>query len=213
MTPLKQEEAKKLLLKEMIFVIHKEQPPTKSVNPIKQTPVQNATASRHNLSRKMNKSRATTVIAGDPQQPLYREEQVLPLVVREISALAKQHIKIREPTDFLKIQQRIKNDLEGMNHSNAFFRQRYSAYLGSLTASNPFSEQKTLADHSTIMKAPVAATSPTTRISSSLMCYRPKPFIDNRGGCLANYDEYLIMRDMDRSNKQQLRTYLMDQIK
>lgn len=54
---------------------------------------------------------------------------MLPLVMKEVSALAKQHIKVREPSDFLKIRQRVKNDLEGMNHANAFFRQRYSAHV------------------------------------------------------------------------------------
>jgi len=35
---------------------------------------------------------------------VYSQEQVLPLVMKEVAALAKQHVKVREPTDFLKIR-------------------------------------------------------------------------------------------------------------
>jgi hypothetical protein len=52
----------------------------------------------------------------------YSEEQVAPLVKKEVECLARQRIKVRDPTDFLKVQQRVKNDLDNMNHSNAFFR-------------------------------------------------------------------------------------------
>lgn len=76
-----------------------------------------------------NKSRQSSQKMSTDITHTYSEQQVLPLVVREVSALARQRIKIREPTDFLKIQQRIKTDLDSMNHSNAFFRQRYSAQV------------------------------------------------------------------------------------
>ena len=39
-----------------------------------------------------------------PSAGLFTQEQILPLVQKEVSALARQHVKIREPTDFLKIQ-------------------------------------------------------------------------------------------------------------
>ncbi len=45
------------------------------------------------------KSRQQASAAG-----LYSQEQVLPLVMKEVAALAKQHVKVREPTDFLKIR-------------------------------------------------------------------------------------------------------------
>ena len=45
------------------------------------------------------KSRQQASTAG-----LYSQEQVLPLVMKEVAALAKQHVKVREPTDFLKIR-------------------------------------------------------------------------------------------------------------
>lgn len=130
---------------------------------------------------------------------MYSQEQVLPLVVREVSALARQRIKVREPTDFLKIQQRVKNDLDSMNHTNAFFRQRYSANYNGSTIEHP--AQNT----SIIMQTPVV-TSPSHNKSPSITkqgpTYRPRPFFDQRVGCLANYDEYLMMRDLDKQNKQ-----------
>lgn len=73
----------------------------------------------------------------------YSAAEMLPLVQREVSALANQRIKVREPSDFLKIQQRVKNDLESLNHTNAFFRQRHSAYLN--IANQPLSGRQSRA--------------------------------------------------------------------
>jgi hypothetical protein len=49
------------------------------------------------ISTKKSRQQAST-------SGLYSQEQVLPLVMKEVAALAKQHVKVREPTDFLKIR-------------------------------------------------------------------------------------------------------------
>ena len=103
-----------------------------------------------------------------------------------------QHIKVRDPTDMLKIQARVKNDLEGMHHANQFFRQRYSNQVKTeLSTMRPSSRAQT---------------------ASQTQCYRPRPFVDSRTNCLANYDEYLAIREVDKVKKQSWNQQLLDQI-
>ena len=52
------------------------------------------------------------------QTVLYTQEEAIPLVQKEINALMNQRIKVRDPTDLLKIQARVKSDLEGLHHAN-----------------------------------------------------------------------------------------------
>jgi hypothetical protein len=53
---------------------------------------------------------------------MYTYEEARPLVQKELSALLAQRIKVRDPTDLLKVQARIANDLDNLHHSNHFFR-------------------------------------------------------------------------------------------
>ena len=138
------------------------------------------------LSPKAYKSRhgSKTIVVEN-----FTEEQVLPIVKREVSKLAKQRLKVRDPTDFLKVQQRIKHDLDSLNNQNAFFRQRYTAYMESEKAMDGGGD------------------------SARQHSYRPRPYVDARQNSLANYDEYLVLKEIERKNQSDLRSFLMHQIK
>jgi hypothetical protein len=104
-------------MKELSFLMKVK--PSESTMP-KKAPVK---ASLWKLNSKEPKSRQPNTDSNVSfNQGRFTEAEMLPLVKREVSALAKQRIKVREPSDFLKIQQRVQTDLDGMNHVNAFFR-------------------------------------------------------------------------------------------
>jgi hypothetical protein len=188
MMPLRQEQAQQIIMRELSFVTQNK--PASKIATLEfgrgKSTAQNSSLALIEGAKKSRQLPTST--AG-----LYTQEEALPLVQKEVSALARQHVKFREPTDFLKIRQRVKNDLEGMNHANAFFRQRYSAHVN----------QEMLA---------MASSSPQSRVQTSSNCYRPRPFIDARSNCLANYDEYLLMREIDKHKQQSLSNHLKDQI-
>jgi len=43
--------------------------------------------------------------------------------------------------------------------------------------------------------------------------YRPRPYVDARQNSLANYDEYVALREIERRNQHDLRSFLMHQIR
>jgi hypothetical protein len=48
---------------------------------------------------------------------------------------------------------------------------------------------------------------------SPSQCYRPRPYVDSRTNCLANYDEYLAIREVDKVKKHNWQQQLLEQIK
>lgn len=96
--PMKSEEAEKYILNEMSFMIKQKDP--------------------KKLNRKIWGSIESSKKSRQQQRVIYTQEEAIPLVQKELSALMAQRIKVRDPTDMLKIQARVKNDLEGMHHAN-----------------------------------------------------------------------------------------------
>jgi hypothetical protein len=95
---MKSEEAEKYILNEMSFMIKQKDP--------------------KKLNRKIWGSIEPSKKSRQQQRVIYTHEEAIPLVQKELSALMAQRIKVRDPTDMLKIQARVKNDLEGMHHAN-----------------------------------------------------------------------------------------------
>ena len=96
--PMKSEEAEKYILNMMSFMIKQKEPKK----------------SNRNIWGSIEPNKKSR----QQQRVIYTQEEAIPLVQKELSALMAQHIKVRDPTDMLKIQARVKNDLEGMHHAN-----------------------------------------------------------------------------------------------
>eukprot|EP00347_Sterkiella_histriomuscorum_P008202 403345989 len=99
---------------------------------------------------------------------------------------------IKDPTDILKLQQRVNQTLDNQNHTNEFFKTRNM--------------------NQTLKPQYINSQTATDLTSSAQRIYNPKPFTDLRQRTVANYDEYILLKTIERQQKQELRDALVNQI-